>query len=155
MLVRFQTRISAYVRVTVSQDVAQCSLVEVYRRFGGDYCLRHQEGGRNFQRYFSCNDARAFLRAFVFAQKRAQKCEIGKKSRRDKCLLWGGMETVRSLLCQRRGRMLQEHSVSQGRLELWSVKPREKYWQPSLLDCSTFFLVFHLHYLQFILMLIA
>jgi hypothetical protein len=34
--------ISSWMKMTVFWNVAQCSLVEIDRRFRGDYCLHHQ-----------------------------------------------------------------------------------------------------------------
>jgi hypothetical protein len=41
-MVKFQVLTAAIMRMTVFWDVAQCSLVEVYRRFRGTCCLHHQ-----------------------------------------------------------------------------------------------------------------
>jgi hypothetical protein len=41
-VVRFQVFMLASMKITVFWDVAPCSLVEVYRRFGGAYCLQLQ-----------------------------------------------------------------------------------------------------------------
>jgi hypothetical protein len=40
--VRFQVLTAASMKMTVFWDVAPCSLVDVYRRFRGTYCLHHQ-----------------------------------------------------------------------------------------------------------------
>jgi hypothetical protein len=39
--VRFQVLTAASMKITIFWDVAPCSLVEVYRRFRGAYCLDH------------------------------------------------------------------------------------------------------------------
>jgi hypothetical protein len=39
-LVRFQVRKVANMNMTAFWDIVPCSLVEVYRRFRGAYCLR-------------------------------------------------------------------------------------------------------------------
>jgi hypothetical protein len=39
---RFQFLTSAIIKIDVLWDVTPSSLVEIYKRFGGVYCLRHQ-----------------------------------------------------------------------------------------------------------------
>jgi hypothetical protein len=39
---RFHVLTAASMNMTVFRDVAPCSLVEVYRRFRGAYCLHYQ-----------------------------------------------------------------------------------------------------------------
>jgi hypothetical protein len=46
-MVRFQVLTAANMKMTVFWDVAPCSLVEVYRRFRGTYCLNHQGDDRS------------------------------------------------------------------------------------------------------------
>jgi hypothetical protein len=41
---RFQFLTAVSLKMAVFWDVAPCSLVEVYRRFRGAYCLHHQGG---------------------------------------------------------------------------------------------------------------
>jgi hypothetical protein len=40
--VRYEVLTAANIKMAVFWVVAQCSLVEIYRRFRGAYCLRHQ-----------------------------------------------------------------------------------------------------------------
>jgi hypothetical protein len=42
--VRFQVLMAANTKMTVCWDLAPCSLVAVYRRFGGAYCSHYQDG---------------------------------------------------------------------------------------------------------------
>jgi hypothetical protein len=42
LMVKLQVLTAASMKMTVLWDVVPCSLVEVYRRFGGAYCLHHQ-----------------------------------------------------------------------------------------------------------------
>jgi hypothetical protein len=41
ILVRFQVLTAASMKIIVFWDVAPCSLIEVYQRFRGTYCIHH------------------------------------------------------------------------------------------------------------------
>jgi hypothetical protein len=39
---RFKILTATIMKLTVFWDVAPCSIIKIYRRFRGDYCLHHQ-----------------------------------------------------------------------------------------------------------------
>jgi hypothetical protein len=47
-IVRFQVFAAASTKMPAFRDVAPCSLVEVYWRFGGACCVHHQDDLKNY-----------------------------------------------------------------------------------------------------------
>jgi hypothetical protein len=67
-LARFQVFTAASLMTTVFWDVAPCSLVEVYRRFRGAYCLHHRGGclrTRRWEEYLDLRRTISFLAQLV------------------------------------------------------------------------------------------
>jgi hypothetical protein len=67
---RFQVLTATSMEITVFWDVAQRSLVEVYRRFTGAYCLQHQGPDHlwNVGKFLQDNTAQHPRRQYLFFQ---------------------------------------------------------------------------------------